>query len=139
MKTTFLTVLVILAVYLVAYAAEENFVYPVRSNPPKVDAMPKEGTSNGVYDSKGNRDPFVPLVTKEGIYIGDWRTRDLAEELVLEGIVWDPQGESLAIVSGTVVKEGDIFLNLKVLEIRKEGIRLLKGDEELVINLIEEE
>lgn len=114
MKTTFLTVLIILAIYLAAYATGEYFV----------------------YDSKGNRDPFVPLVTKEGIYVGRWQTKDIRETIVLEGIVWDPQGESLAIVNGTIVKEGDNFLNFKIIEIEKGGIKLLKGDVELTINLI---
>ena len=40
-----------------------------------------------VYNSKGKRDPFVPLVTKEGVYIGNWQTGELAEEIALEGIV----------------------------------------------------
>ncbi len=95
-----------------------------------------------VYNSKGNRDPFVSLVTKEGVLIGAWQTSDLDlddQEVLLEGIIWDPQGESLAIVNGVVVKEGDRFLNLKILEIKQKGIKLLKGNEELIINLITEE
>lgn len=92
-----------------------------------------------VYNSKGNRDPFTPLVTEEGIYIGSRQGGDLAEEIMLEGIVWDPAGESMAIVNGTVVKEGDNFLNLKVLKIKKEEVIFLKGDRELIINLATEE
>jgi hypothetical protein len=117
MKGTFFIILLIASIVCsVAYAGQEDFV----------------------YDSKGNRDPFVPLVTKEGIYVGNWQATDLAE-IVLEGIVWDPKGESMAIVNGTVVKEGDELLNLKILEVKREGIRVLKGDKELIINLTNNE
>ena len=78
MKAVFFAALIICSI---AYAAQEKFV----------------------YNSKWNRDPFVPLVTTGGIYIGSWRTGGLAEELVLEGIVWDPEGEPLAIVNGNIV------------------------------------
>lgn len=90
-----------------------------------------------VYDSRGNRDPFVPLVTKGGIYIGSWQTQNLEEEIVLGGIIYDPAGGSMAIINGMIVKEDEHILNFKVLEIGKERIILLKGDEEIIVNLNE--
>ncbi len=113
MKSAFLAVLITLVICLFSSAVRGDFV----------------------YNSQENRDPFIPLATKEGVPIGSWQTPDLAEEIVLEGIVWDSQGNSLAIVNGIVVKEGDRFFNLKVLEIKKKGIKLLKENKELIINL----
>ncbi len=117
MKVRFFVVLTISVSCLSAYAMQGDFV----------------------YDSKANRDPFVPLVSKDGVRLGSWQKTDAVGDITLEGIVWDPQGEPMAIVNGNIVKEGDTFLNLEVLEIRKEGIRLLKGDKELIINLVTEE
>lgn len=116
MRRILFTVLTVLIICLSVYAAPGGFV----------------------YDSKGNRDPFVPLVTKGGIYVGSWQTNDLAEEITLGGIIYDPAGGSMAIINGTIVKEGDRLLNLKVLKIEKNRIIFLKGDKELIIKLNED-
>ncbi len=61
-----------------------------------------------IYDSKNRRDPFIPLIARaikftraglEGV-----QSRD---DIVLEGIVWDRGGDSIAILNGVIVKEGD--------------------------------
>lgn len=116
MRRILFTVLTVLIICLPVYAAEGEFV----------------------YDSGGSRDPFVPLVTKGGIYIGSWQTKNLEEEIVLGGIIYDPAGGSIAIINGTIVREGEHLLNLKVLKIEKDRIMFLKGDKELIVNLNEE-
>ena len=54
------------------------------------------------YDTKGTRDPFMPLVTKEGIYISGVGFES-TDGVSLEGILWDPEGKnSQAILNGTI-------------------------------------
>ncbi len=81
------------------------------------------------YESGGRRDPFVPLVTQkvksttdglQGVQgIGD---------IILEGIVWEPTGRSIAIMNGAIVKEGD----------RAGAVRIEKIEEKRVILYINE-
>jgi hypothetical protein len=50
------------------------------------------------YDSHGRRDPFIPSASEfEGV----------SGELHLEGIVFDPKGDSMAIVNGQTLRVGD--------------------------------
>ena len=54
------------------------------------------------YDAHGHRDPFVPLVSPSGaVVVFD---EDLtAADMVLEGVVVDAAGKSLAIINGKIV------------------------------------
>lgn len=73
------------------------------------------------YQPKGKRDPFVPLLTAEGQRI---RPPGSDEELVsgisglsLQGIVFDPQTESYAIINGKVVRRGDEIEGMTITDI----------------------
>ena len=70
--------------FVVSYGADEPFVY-----------------------QKGGRDPFSPLVTREGKFIQGEGGGVALEDVVLEGIVWDPRGESMAMMNGRIVRKGD--------------------------------
>ena len=61
------------------------------------------------YESKGKRDPFIPLVGPGAVHQQVKGTADISsiEDVVLEGIVYDKNGNSSAIINGEVVKEGE--------------------------------
>ncbi len=84
------------------------------------------------YDSKGRRDPFVPLIGQ-----GHQREEDgnLSGELRLEGIILDPGKESLAVINGKVVKEGDSFGPYKVAKIERTSVLLSKENETFSLRL----
>ena len=74
-----------------------------------------------VYDPHGKRDPFVPLVTLSSRDASGLIGIESADDLKMEGIVYDPKG-SAVIVNGSVLKE---------LSIKPDGVLfLVNGSEE---------
>mgnify|MGYP001588549079 FL=1 len=93
--------------------------------------------NNFIYDSKGKRDPFMPLVTSQG-YIVNVEEELFASDMNLEGIIYDAQGRSLAIINGKVVKVGDNIGSYTVLEIGKTTVLLAKEAEKYILELKKE-
>jgi len=93
--------------------------------------------NNFVYDSKGKRDPFMPLVTSQG-YIVNVEEELFASEMNLEGIIYDAQGYSLAIINGKVVKVGDNIGSYTVLESSQSTVILAKETEKYILELKKE-
>lgn len=87
------------------------------------------------YDPKGLRDPFMPLV-REGRLVGSAGSGgDAHGQLVLYGILWDPGGESLAIINDRELKVGDQVDGYRVADIRKDAVVLKDGGEPLVLRI----
>lgn len=97
------------------------------------------GNENFKYDMKNKRDPFRPLVDKDGNILPEVRPVSAAVQLNLEGIVWSGKGNSYAILGGSVVRAGDLLGDYKVKTIEKSRVILERGNEESVINLRSEE
>lgn len=92
------------------------------------------------YDFKNNRDPFRPLVDKDGNVVPEARpAASTVLQLNLEGIVWSKSGESYAIVSGAVLREGDILGDYKVIKINKNEVVLNRAGEDFVLTSRSEE
>ena len=75
------------------------------------------------YEAGVNRDPFIPLVTKDGKLTITYGTLNSINDVILEGILYDPSGESVVIMNDLVLKEGG----------RAGGIQVKKIDEDKVI------
>jgi len=88
------------------------------------------------YDSKGKRDPFVPLIYGGGAHVSDVYSITGIKDIRLEGIVWDEKGDSIAIINGEIVKPGQEFGAIKLLRIEKDGVVFDVNGEELKIDLI---
>ncbi|MBU4304658.1 MAG: hypothetical protein KJ893_03385 [Candidatus Omnitrophica bacterium] len=88
-----------------------------------------------VYQSNGKRDPFMTLVTKDGRILPGARVAAETENIELEGVIWDPQGRSVAIINGNLLKEQERFGSMQILKIRKESVIIQKEGKVLVINL----
>ena len=86
------------------------------------------GPLSGNASSGKRRDPFIPLVTPEGRIIqpavpygeGDIR---------LEGLIYDENGSSLAIVNGAVARIGDTVRGYRVIKIEENKVVLMKDGE----------
>ncbi len=78
------------------------------------------------YDSKGKRDPFIALVTPEGRILPGARSNAEQESVALEGVIWDPNGNSLAIINGKLTKVGQRVYGLELLKINKQSIIMQK-------------
>jgi hypothetical protein len=88
-----------------------------------------------VYDAKGHRDPFIALV-RDGKLIGTQKGAPLdTSKPVLYGILWDPHGQSMAMLNDTEVKVGDTVGIYQVLEIRKDAVVLSAGGDPVVLQI----
>lgn len=91
-----------------------------------------------VYKAGGRRDPMMPLVTPQGL-IRDIKSQSaLHEGLSLEGIIYDAQRPSLAIINDQIVKAGDNIGEVKILDIQEDRVMILKDNEVQEIRLEEE-
>lgn len=91
-----------------------------------------------IYDSKGRRDPFIPLLGKGAEFLFIEEAVESVAGIYLTGVVYDPIGQSFATINGEVVVENDLVGAFKVKEIREGKVILEKDNEEFVVNLIEE-
>lgn len=87
------------------------------------------------YDSKGRRDPFTPLVREGKLVNVTPGTQISVTRPVLYGILWDPGGQSLALLNDTEVKVGDTIGGYRVQEIRQDAVVLIGGGEPVVLQL----
>jgi|GEM_PF-1596691 len=83
-----------------------------------------------LYRSGGKRDPFVPLVTTMTKSIAIVQVESL-DNIRLEGLVYDPKKGSVAIVNGSLVREGERVGNIQLLEVRKDGALFLCNDKQV--------
>lgn len=85
--------------------------------------------AGAAYDPKGKRDPFVPLMTEHGQRFyppgTDEEEATGVLKLILQGIVFEPNGESYAVINGKVLREQEEVEGVKVLRIESESVTLL--------------
>lgn len=98
------------------------------------------------YDPKGRRDPFTPLVNREGLLFEPAVRKenivsDIAADnaLSLEGIVYEEGGSSCAIINSEIVQSGDKIGDYQVLEVQKQKVILGKAEEILELELKKED
>ena len=112
-KTSLLIFLISVSIFISSYAAARDFT----------------------YKEKGNRDPFISLVTPDGRILPGARATTESGSVELEGIIWDPGGKSVAILNGKLVKEKQRIRGMQVLRIKKASVVLQKGGKVMVIEL----
>ncbi|MFC1806847.1 hypothetical protein ACFL0T_00565 [Candidatus Omnitrophota bacterium] len=88
-----------------------------------------------IYKSKGARDPFVPLASKDGKLVVTHGAISTVNDIFLEGIIYDPKGDSVAIVNDLIVKENDTIGTITIKKIESESVIFLYKDEEYVFKL----
>lgn len=90
-----------------------------------------------IYDDKGNRDPFIPLIGEVGKGIIGKKVPYI-EGIYVEGVIWDPAGESFVIINDEIVSVGGIVGDFEVVDIGEAFVIFAKGEEFYEINLKEE-
>lgn len=90
------------------------------------------------YDSKGKRDPFVPLIGIEKAGHTALSKVISIEDVSLEGIAVGPQSKGIAILNGEMVKEGDRIGSLEIIKISYRAVTISIGGTEYNIGLPEE-
>lgn len=90
-----------------------------------------------IYDAKGKRNPFIPLVTSDGRLLKLDR-EEARGDLSIEGIIYDKDGRSFAIVNGSVVGIGDTVGDYQVLKIEKDRVILIKEGQTFEVGMNKE-
>lgn len=91
------------------------------------------------YNTQGKRDPFIPLVTPDGKLLNPEPAENNKQELILEGIIYDKNGISYAIINGSVIKTGEKTGDFQVLKIDKNKVIFIKDGQLSEFKLKEEE
>jgi len=87
------------------------------------------------YNSKNKRNPFIALVTPDGRLLTLDKEETGESPLTVEGIIFDKQGLSYAIVDQEVVKIGDVISGYQVLKIEKNKVIFIKEGQPLEVEL----
>lgn len=91
-----------------------------------------------IYNSKGRRNPFIPLVTSDGRLL-QLDKKETSGELSIEGIIYDKSARSFAIVNGSVVGIGDKVAGYQVLKIENNKVTFIKDGEITEVKIKKEE
>ncbi len=80
------------------------------------------------YESRGKRDPFVPLLTEDGQRIvppglDEGETTDLTL-VELQGVVFDPSADSYAVINGQVIRERETVGHVQILKITPTAVTI---------------
>lgn len=95
----------------------------------------EQGGDSFIYDDKGKRDPFLPLVDEGGRYLLDSELPYSFGELKVTGILWDSEGKSSALINNKVVAIGESISGFMVKDISKDSVTVSKGGKEYIIRL----
>jgi len=86
------------------------------------------------YEKGDRRDPFISLVGADGIVARKFDASDIN----VEGIIYDPHGESMVLINGEFYKQGDNVKGANVITIFRDRIILGRSDEEKTLWIREE-
>lgn len=90
------------------------------------------------YESKGKRDPFVPLIGSGKIITSGLDDILSIEDVSLEGIAVGAGGKRVALINGQILKEDDKRGNLKIKHITATKVTLSIDDKLYNLSLPEE-
>ncbi|MGB2705423.1 MAG: hypothetical protein WBC74_00975 [Candidatus Omnitrophota bacterium] len=90
-----------------------------------------------IYDHRGKRDPFIPLVGVTSGKIESLEDIMSIEDVSLQGIASDSTGKKAVIINGEMVKEGGGGGRLTVKKILRNEVILAIGDEEYRLSIYE--
>lgn len=91
-----------------------------------------------VYEKAKKRNPFIPLITNDGQFT-NIKDDEENNDLILEGIIYDKEGKSMAIINGQILGKGDTIAAAKIVEIRKDSVVYAKDGEIFIIYAKKEE
>lgn len=92
-----------------------------------------------MYNSGDKRDPFIPLVSPDGRVLEPAENKKNLGEPHLEGIIYDVQGSSYAIIDGEIMQAGDRFGEYDVLEIQQQKVKFVRQGKEFEVELKKED
>jgi hypothetical protein len=91
------------------------------------------------YDSKGKRDPFVPLIGQERAMSASLDKIVSPEDLKLEGIATVAGAKRIAIINGQMVKDNDKFGVIIIKNVLRDRVELSIEGADYTLTLQESE
>ncbi|MBL7070659.1 MAG: hypothetical protein ISS26_00595 [Candidatus Omnitrophica bacterium] len=88
-----------------------------------------------VYKIGDRRDPFMPLVTGQKRLSLGIDGIESVEDVKFEGVIFDPYGNSVAVLNSEIVGEGDKINNVEIIKIMEKAITLKIHGETHTIDL----
>ena len=73
------------------------------------------------YRSQGKRDPFVSLVAYSAQTGTGFLSIESLDEIVVQGIIYDPKQGSMAMANGIFLKEGEESGNVKLIKVNSDS------------------
>lgn len=90
------------------------------------------------YEKGNKKNPFIPIITNDGQLL-NIEDENKEVNFVLGGIIYDKDGNSMAIINGQILGKNDTILDAKIVEVRKDGVVYVKDGEIFVLNAKKEE
>ncbi len=90
------------------------------------------------YESRGKRDPFVPLIGQDKAAAAGLIDVTSVEDIRMEGIALRADGKRTAIINGELTKEKDKIGEVEVIKIDPKSVTLLISGKEFKVKLPEE-
>lgn len=112
---------------------------PKASGRAQISGGPALKEGEFIYDAEEKRNPFAPLVTSDGRILEPQISKKTADEIYVEGIIYDAGGSSYAVINGEIVKGGDMAGRYQVLRIEPQKVIFLKEGKEFEVELKRED
>ncbi len=93
---------------------------------------------SSLYEPRGKRDPFVPLVGSDRPSVIKLKDVVSVDDVRLEGVASGPGGKKMAIINGELVKENDKIGDVVVHVIQNKSVALIISGKEYEINFPQE-
>ena len=90
------------------------------------------------YESRGKRDPFVPLIGSDKPTIARLEDITSIDDINLEGIAVGAKGTRSAIINGEILNEGAKIGDIEIKKISNKMVTLFMGGKEHTVKLPEE-
>ena len=97
-----------------------------------------------VYESKGKRNPFVPLLLPDGQRVNPPPDEEGAGpfglgSVSLQGVIYDPAGNSTVILNGQLLRENEEWEGIRILKIEANAVTIWKDGETQKLTVRESE
>ena len=90
------------------------------------------------YDSRGKRDPFVPLIGVTLQPVDALSDIVSIEDVKFQGVALDSSGRKIALMNGEMIGQGQTIGRVTVRKIGDKRVTLLLDEEEYILNLDQE-
>ena len=93
-------------------------------------------TGETLPSASRKRDPFIPLVRDGRLLNVASKTPRVSDvPLSLSGILWDPGGQSIALINETELKVGDTIHEYRITDIREDAVVLMRDGQPVVLQI----